>query len=797
MKTKIFYALLGSMSIATAAFSQTTVKGELVDNRGRALAGITVSASGVKTKSDQDGRFELFYPKKGSFDLVFSGVGFRENTQAVNPRNEYTHLHTITLQRKSTELDQVEIEGYKSLNNKKVNVGKGNISDMDLPQAVQIIGNQVIVDQQVNTLGDALKNANGIALGADRGGVNENFFARGYSLGANNIFKNGARTNNGGRMEASSLESIEILKGSAALLYGSVSGGAVVNMVTKKPKFELGGEVSMRYGSWDTYKPTLDIYGPLSDKVAFRFIGTGSTGKSYRDYVTSDRIYVNPSVLYKVSDKTEINFVFDYLKSNYTPDFGIGTVGGRINESVGRNTFLNVPWAYNNTNSTNGQVALDHKFNDKWKLNANASLQNYSRAYYSSERLNPKDDGVANLTLNRLNSDEFTTNQQVNLTGEFNTGSVKHQLLVGADADQSTIKAYAFNIYANPNDPTKPSTAYGTIDVFNPNVGSYTFIPNTSLNTRTTTDVNRYGAFAQDLVSVTEKFKVLAGIRYTYQNTPAAQRYSYSTNATDESAKKYSDKAWSPKFALIYQPIETMSAYASYTNNFVSNTSSLDINNEPLGPSILDQYEAGIKNDFFKGRFSANLTWYKIINNNFAQNVVLADGTVDALHKEFTGKTASDGIELDLSGEIVKGVNVMAGYAYNYMRYISTLPNTGSVEDVRLVGTTANTANATVFYTVQNGTFKRLKVGASAYYTGKRNAGWNNTKQNVADGVNRLIPVDPFTTIDFSLGYSIGKLSLLAKMSNITNELSYYVHENYSVNPIPPRNFMTTLSYKF
>lgn len=797
MKSKIFYALVLGLPIVNLAHGQTTVKGQLVDNKGNSLPSITISAAEYKTKSDDNGYFELYYPNVGNFELTLSGLGYRTDIIKIAPHGKRTHLQPIVLHKEHKSIDEIEVEGYKSPNNKTINVGKGNIADKDLPQSVQIITNQVIKDQQINTLGDALKNANGIAIGSDRGGVSENFFARGYSLGSNNIFKNGARTNNGGRIEASTLESIEILKGSSALLYGGVSGGAVVNMVTKKPKFDLGGEVSMRYGSWDTYKPTLDIYGPLSKKVAFRFIGTGGTGKSYRDYVSSDRIYVNPSVLYKISDKTEINFMADYLRSNYTPDFGIGTVGGKINESVGRNTFLNVPWAYNNTNSSNVQVALDHKFNENWKLNVNASVQNYLRDYYSSERLNPKDDGLASLILNRTNTDEFSANQQLNLTGSFNTGSIKHQVLVGADMDQSRTKAYAFNIFADKKKPTVASTAYGTIDVFHPDVASLTFIPDVTKNTRTTTNVNRYGGFVQDLISVTEKFKVLAGIRYTYQHTPVGEKYTYSNNKTEDSGTKYDDKAWSPKFALIYQPLKTTSVYASYSNNFVSNTSSLDINNQPLGPSIIDQYEAGVKNDFFKGRFSANLTWYKIINNNFAQNVILADGTVDSQHKEFTGKTASDGVELDLAGEIIPGLNVMAGYAYNYMRYIETLPKTGTVEDVRLVGTTANTGNATIFYTIQKGSLRKLKIGASAFYTGKHNAGWNNTKTNVADGVDRLIPVDPFTTIDASLGYSIGKLSLLAKFSNITNAFSYYVHENYSVNPIPPRNFTTTLSYKF
>ncbi|WP_410528163.1 TonB-dependent siderophore receptor, partial [Sphingobacterium sp. IITKGP-BTPF85] len=174
-------------------------------------------------------------------------------------------------------------------------------------------------------------------------------------LGANNIFKNGARTNNGGSIEASTLESVEILKGSAALLYGGVTGGAVVNLVTKKPKFEYGGEASFRVGSYDFYKPTVDVYGPISDKVAFRVISTYEKSGSFRDHVDSKRLYVNPSILYKINDRTDINFMFDYLKSDYTPDFGIGSVDGKLNQDVGRNTFMNTLWAYNKTNTTNGR----------------------------------------------------------------------------------------------------------------------------------------------------------------------------------------------------------------------------------------------------------------------------------------------------------------------------------------------------------------------------------------------------------------------------------------------------------
>lgn len=822
MKTKLFFALMGTIGISSLAHAQTTVKGKVVDSKGQSISDISVSVGNKSIKTDINGQFQLYVDQKGAFDLLLGGVGFQRDRIKIVPKGYQTLLEEITLHKADHAIDQVEITGYNSVNTKTVGVAKSGILDRDLPQSVQIINAQVIKDQQINTLADALKNANGIALGANRGGVNENFYARGYSMGANNMFKNGARTNNGGQIEASTLESVEILKGSAALLYGGVTGGAVVNMTTKKPKFELGGEVSMRYGSWDTYKPTLDVYGPLSNKVAFRFIGTGSSANSYRDVVKSNRVYVNPSVLYKISDRTELNVNFDYLKSNFTPDFGIGSVEGKLNDAVGRGTFLNVNGAFNNTNSTNGQAALDHNFNDNWKISAIASMQNYNRNYYGSERLQANAQGLAPRSLSRSQTEEFTMNQQLNLTGKFNTGGIKHQLLFGADADQSSTKAYAYDIYADLKNPSKVSTAYDTINVFDPyTMGMRMDIPNTAKNAWTKTGVYRYGTFIQDLISVTDKFKVLAGIRYTYQRTPYADKYNYKTGITEEvknldinkkelGAKE--DKAWSPKFALIYQPIKSTSMYVSYSNNFISNTG-YDINYQPLSPSIVDHYEAGVKNDFFKGHFSTNLTVYRINNSKFTQMAFLdANGSAngDPNMKEFSGKTSSDGVELDITGRLLPGLDMMAGYAYNFMRYTETMDiykyktaegkdaeTSGSEEGVRLVGTTAHTGNATVFYTVQNGSIKGLKVGVSAFYTGKRNAGWNNSKINVRDGMNRLVPVDPFTTLDLSLGYSIGRLSLLAKVANVTNELSYFIHENYSVNPIPPRNFMTTLSYKF
>jgi iron complex outermembrane receptor protein len=817
---KLFSFLTILFALQSAVYAQNTGKiiGTIKTSDGKPAGYVSVGLknAGKTAVTDEDGAFSIKNVKPGNYIIKISAVGISSQEKSVNVVAGQTAEISFSISQSASQLDEVAINGYKTPNQKPVNLGKIAIAPRDLPQAVQIIGSQVIQDQQVNRLADVLKNVNGVSLGANRGSVGENFFARGYSLGSNNVFKNGARTTIGGMPEASTLESVEVLKGSAALLYGGVSGGAVVNMVTKKPKFEYGGEVSMRVGSYDLYKPTLDLYGPISKKLAFRVIGTYEKAGSFRDHVDSKRIYVNPSLLYKISDNTELLVQGDYLKSDYTPDFGIGTVANKLSP-LGRNVYINTDWAYNKTNTSTAQVNLNHRFNDNWKLNAIASLQSYKRNYFSSERPFADAKGIWYRSLTRSNIKEFTYNEQINLNGSFKTGSIAHTFLAGVDADQSNTTTGAFS---NPNTKTvnlsgTDTKYYDQVNILDPstfNQPTNFNTPETTLLTNTKAPIYRMGGFVQDMVALTEQFKVLAGIRWTYQKTPTT---TVNTIADGSSAKTTGDakvdKAFSPKVGLIYQPLKTTSLYVSYANNFTSNAGIDVATNAPMRPSIIKQFEAGVKNDFLEGRLSANVTWYKILNNRFAQTAELnlqGAPNGDTNLKEFTGKTASDGLEIDITGTIVEGLNFIAGYSYNYMRYTSTSdtrvyvdPKTkketiisGIVEGERIVGTTKNTANGSLFYTFGSGDLKGLKLGASAFYTGDRNGGRNTTKANTSTGI---IPLKGFTTLDFSAGYSWKKLSLLGKISNITNVLNYYVHENYSVNPIPPRQFVTTLAYKF
>jgi iron complex outermembrane receptor protein len=711
------------------------------------------------------------------------------NLQAIP---ETKNINDFLFNDSTTVLKEVKVISGKTLNEKIISIGKSGIKAKDLPQSISIITNETISNQQANRLSDVIKNINGVALGTARGNTSESFFARGYSLGNNNILKNGSRVSSAVIPEASTLESVEVLKGSAALLYGNVSGGAVVNMVTKQPKFEHGGEISFRSGSFDLYKPILDVFGPISNNVAFRLVGTYESAGSFRNQVNSKRTYINPSLLYNISKKTTLLVHGDYLKSNADPDFGIGTLNGTtIPTTIDRSSYFNTPWAYNKINQATASTELNHNLNSHWDLNAIASYQRYDRNYFSTERISANSQGEWARALTRTKTFENYYTTQINLKGKIQTGKINHAVLLGSDADTYLLNSTGFAAF----------TTYDTINILDPSKYiARTDLPQSTAKTITETPTKRIGIYAQDLISLSEKFKVLAGLRWSFQSANSPNLTDIATGIKTKSAiAKQENKAFSPRIGLVYQPTKTTSVFGSYSNSFEINSGS-DIYGSALEPSMIDQFELGIKNDLIKGKLTANFTIYKIVNNNLAQQAefdALGNPNVNSLIKELSGQTTSDGLEIDLSGKIIENLIFLGGYSYTFMRYTKTSNQTGSFKTgEQLVRNVPHTANLSLFYTITISKLKGIKFGASAFYTGNRYAGWNNRIAQTQN-YNRLIRVKGFTTFDVSAGYEYKKLSVLAKIANLTDVLNYNVHENYSVNPILPRQFTSTISYKF
>jgi iron complex outermembrane receptor protein len=486
------------------------------------------------------------------------------------------------------------------------------------------------------------------------------------------------------------------------------------------------------------------------------------------------------------------------MNDNWTPDFGTIIIGKQIFD-LGRNIYYGALWSDGNTKTASVSALVNHSLNKNWKLNFNSSFQNYDREWKGTERIqitNPN--GTWSRPLGQNKNVEEILGEQFSVQGSFTTGKIKHQTFSGIDYENSIATANTF-VFSPAN--------YDTINVFtfNPN-NQTTTEPNATNPQKVVTTTNRFGIYAQDLISFTDKFKMLAGIRWSWQEAEAETHKLTNTPVTITKGAKLKDEAFSPKIGFIYQPDKNMSIFASYSNSFTPNTgTTADL--KPIEASIIDQYEVGVKKDFWNGILSTNVTVYQITNSNLAQTAEFkADGitlNTDTNIKVLNGEIKSKGIEIDLSAKPVDGLNIIAGYSYNDSRYTKTKGTNGSfIEGDRLVRTPAKTANLSFFYTLPEGKLKGLSFGTIGNYIGKRFGGWNdqyvvNPTTRAVTINDRDIPLTGYTTIDVSAGYTWKKWNILCKLSNITNELNYTVHENYSVNPIAPRQIMTSLKYKF
>ncbi|HEY1195052.1 TonB-dependent siderophore receptor [Flavobacterium sp.] len=758
--------------------------------------------------------------------LVLGLLSFASYGQDYSSNENTSSVRDTVKNKKGEILNEVLITANKP--KKPIEAARSGIKVMDLPQSVQIVGSEIIEQQQAIRLSEVVKNLNGVYVGSARGGAQESFFSRGYDMSANNMFKNGFRYNAGSIPEVSSLEKVEFLKGGSALLYGNVAPGGIMNLVTKTPKFTQGGEVSMQIGSYSYYKPTIDFYGPLNKSIAYRFTGSYENSESFRDFVKNERIYVNPSFLFHLSDKTQITVQGDYLSADWTPDFGTGIYGKTILD-LPRNEFFGALWSTANTKSSSASMLFNHDFNKNWKLNFNSSYQYYRRTQTSTAQLSTIDaNGNWKRGLTKSDAAENIFGDQLSLQGTFNTGEIKHQIFTGADYENSMAPSYTYGFYATPNGTTAITTEATAINLYTYDYSTQSRdIPYPTRATQlATTNTQRFGAYAQDLISVTKHIKVLAGLRWSWQESYVATAKetvkqgvitTSLENAETVDGAKTINKAFSPKAGLVVQPTKDLSLFASYSNSFTPNTGTT-VDLKPLDPSIIDQYEAGVKKDFWGGLLSTNVTVYQITNNNLAQTApFLADGVTQNANtslKELVGATKGKGVEIDITAYPLEGLNIMAGYSFNETKVSKSSGTNGSlvVGDV-LARTPRNTANLSFFYKLPSGFFKGVTFGAIGNYIGDRTGGWNddylwtavtptptNPNPDPAYTItirDRDIPLEGYVTVDASLGYEWRKFSILCRLSNITNELNYTVHENYSVNPIAPRQVMTSLRYKF
>lgn len=776
------------------------------DGKPAYLVSVVIKELKKGVTTDEKGTYQFKNIPDGRYTIIVSYVGLETMESQVEFNSRDNRSLDFSLRENRNELEEIVISSGYTVNERNITAGKIAIRPMDLPQAITIIGRENLERQQVLRVSDVLQQVNGVYLSGTTGGFQEEISARGFSFSSANTFKNGVRFNNAVMPEMSGVERVEFLKGGSAVLFGNVAPGGIMNIVTKKPKFTQGGGLSFRTGSFGFIKPQLDIYGSLDKQqtAAFRVNTTYEKANSFRDKVSSTRFYINPSFLFKLGGKTELLISGDYLSDDRTPDFGTGAINYEV-AKVPRNYFLGVDWGYNKSTQSMVNAALTTSLNKNWQFTGTAAWQQFRSSLLAAARPNTggfmiQQDGtwIRGLQKSRSEQDYFLL--QADFTGKFNTGSITHQLLAGADADQYYTDSYTFQTTAYNNGLVNTSirnrNIYDTINVFDPygnNFSRRNDIPYLAPNLLTSSPIFRTGVYVQDLLHLSSKWKFLAGLRYSRQEN---QRATVDTMAkgTRGYVNPYLSTALNPRAGLVFQPDEKLSFFVSYTNNFSPNTG-VDTANNPLKPSVIGQWEAGFKSDLLKKKLSVNLTTYIIRNSDLSLAVVNPPAAVPAA-RELVGEVTSQGVELDIQGKPVNGLLITAGYSFNDTRYTKTNSSNSSIKKGdRLRYNPSHTANVHVNYAfAPQSRLKGFTAGAGVYYVGDRLAGRNNTATNPG---YKLMALPDYVLVDLSAGYATGRYTARVKISNLFDQLSYNVHDDNSVNPIAPRQYAFSIQYSF
>ena len=584
----------------------------------------------------------------------------------------------------------------------------------DIPQSIQAIPQQVLEDQQVVRLDDALRNVSGVVQDNNAAGRSENFIIRGF--GAPDVLRDGFRQfGDRGFPETANLERIEVLKGPASVLYGAGEPGGVINLVTKKPLSDPFYSAELQVGSYGFWRPTLDFSGPLnSDKtVLYRLNAAYERSDGFRDYEQdTERFFISPVLSWKIGDRTDLTLELEYLNDERPSDRGLVAFGDGVAD-IPITRILGEPDDFSKFEEFSTGYQIEHRFNDNWKVRngfryARRDLELFATDSRGSVNettgLLPRRYGV----LDQLNE---AYSLQTNVIGEFATGSVEHTLLFGVDLIRDSQEQIARFGQRAPLAPLP-------INIFDP---VYESSPKPdpesvpiALNTDLVTD--RLGVYVQDQIALTDNLKLLLGGRFDIvdqelQNNPTA-------SDSEGSLQNQKDEAFTPRVGIVYQPIEEISLYANFARSFRPNTGTT-VSGEFLEPEQGTQYEAGVKAELFDGRVSTTLAFYQITKANLA--------TTDPNNADFAiavGEQRSQGIELDVIGEILPGWNIIA--SYSYIDAEITQDNVFEVGN-RLVNVPKHSASLWTTYEVQSGGLRGLGFGAGLFYVGERAGDLDNT----------------------------------------------------------------------
>jgi iron complex outermembrane receptor protein len=590
-------------------------------------------------------------------------------------------------------------------------------SPLDTSQSVNIVPEQVIKDQLPRNIDDALVNISGITQTNTLAGTQDAVIRRGFGDNRDgSIMRNGMPLVQGRSLNPA-VESVEVLKGPASLLYGIMDPGGIVNTISKRPELYQHGSVTLLGSSYGGGKSgadgTFDITGPIGkDGLAYRFIAYGVNEDYWRNFGRHRETLIAPSLAW-YGENTTIQL--NYEHRDFLSPFDRGTaLDSRTNKPLAIPATRRLDEPYNNMWGTSDlmQASVEHRLNNDWKLYA---AYNYNTESFSANQLritavNPvtgivtrSNDG----TRGSLSNVSYGTSY---LQGGFWLGEMRNDLLIGGDAQYRTIYRKDLIRQATPN----------VFNIYNPVYGLLQ--PGTTVSASDSDQTDKLGTralFFQDTLHLTDRFALVGGVRYMEYEQLAGRGRPFKAN-TDLSG----DKAL-PLGGAILKLTDEVSLYASYTQSLKPTSTIAPLTGgvvvgSNIAPEEGVQWETGVKFDINK-RLSGTVALYDIDKKNV---LVSQLNTATGLTEFRTaGTVRSRGVEIDVTGKLTDSWSMIGSYGYTDARVTEDPILTGkALQNVAL-----NTASLYLVYDFGTALPGRLRVGAGAHYVGDRPGDAANT----------------------------------------------------------------------
>lgn len=787
----IFTAITLFISIFAIQAQNSLVRGKVVSEHKKPLQNVNISIlNTIKgTNTTSLGEFEINGIEAGTYILKASYLGYQtKEVQLKLNTNEVYTLPPIILKEIGEKLSEVKIEGNgvnKLIKSEGVYVSKLPLKNIENPQVYNSISNELLKEQVVTNVNDALKNATGITRlweSTGRGGDGAEYYSlRGFSVQP--AITNGLPGLNNGGLDPSNIERIEVIKGPSGTLYGSslISYGGLINVVTKKPYEEFGGEISYTTGSYGLNRITADINTPIgtNNDTYLRINTAYHSQNSFQDAGMNKSFYVAPSLKFIANERLTflVNTEILEKESVNAPMLFLNRYGPLSYNSIDvfeqnyYNSFTSDNLSIKNP-TFNLQAQALYKLSDKWTSQTVLSNGKAKTDGYYSYLWDLGDGDTFAHYMAKINNETRTTDIQQNFIGDFHIGQLRNRVVIGVDYFNSIQKDNSTGWLAigavSINEGTNSATlSQGAID----NILSETAVG----NTRAEQEI--YSAYISDVLNLTPTLSAMASLR--------VDKFEGDKNDDDDD-----QTAFSPKFGLVYQPIkDKLSIFTNYMNGF-SNVSPAQVSNvdgsnpriKTFDPEKANQFEVGVKANLLENKLTATASYYNInVSNKLMTDPNNVNNSIQG------GEVESKGFELSLIANPVEGWNIVAGYSHNNNEVLKETEGAGYLGLRTEDAGPEDLINFWTSYTIQSGNLEGFGIGFGGNYASEYNTLNRSTTGS--------FPLPSNTILNGSLSYAKEKFRIILKLDNLANKKHYSGWS--TVTPQKLRTISASLAYKF